>query len=261
MRKIILFLLLLAQVGFSQDFYVMIRVENVTDLIGMSMYINYDPSIVEVPDIDNSLPGTQVGTEDLEFLPNSTLLVSIKKDADEVEEPGTLIVGYTAVPPATISGDGDCFTIKFRTLAGGDSGIQFVLDKSSIQDINGEMEAEWYVNDVDRTNDVARVILEVKDATPVDPDPIPLTFALEQNYPNPFNPTTVIEYTMESKEHVVISVYDVLGKEIVTLVNDIKPMGRYKVYFNGENLATGQYYYYMSVGNRLVDTRKMTILK
>ena len=261
MRKLLFFLFSLVQIGFSQEFNLTVRVENVVDLIGMAMHISYNPQIIEVVDTNPNNIGTQVGFENLGFIDNSTLLATIKKDSDtEIEEPGTLIIGYSSMPPTPANGDGDCFTIRVNRIAAGDSGIQFILDKSSIQNMEGDIEAEWYVEDVGQS-DAARVILSSADPSPIDPSPTPLTFALEQNYPNPFNPTTVIEYTMESKEHVVISVYDILGKEVTTLVNDIKPPGQHKIYFDGSELATGTYLYYMSIQNKLIQSRKMTILK
>ena len=112
MKKLLLFLLTI-QIGFSQEFMATIRVENVIDLVGMSVYINYNPQTIEVIDSDLNEPGTQLKTINHNFLPNSTLLTSLKKDSNtEVEEVGTLIIGYTSTPLNPITGDGDCFSIN-----------------------------------------------------------------------------------------------------------------------------------------------------
>ena len=85
-------------------------------------------------------------------------------------------------------------------------------------------------------------------------------FILYQNYPNPFNPKTVIKYELLSRDFVTLKVYDVLGKEIATLVNEEKDAGEYKTTFDGLNLASGIYMYRLSVGNNHL-SRKMILLK
>ncbi len=65
----------------------------------------------------------------------------------------------------------------------------------------------------------------------------PKDFHLSQNYPNPFNPTTSLQYAIGSRQFVTLKVYDFLGREVATLVNEEKPAGEYEVEFNGANLA------------------------
>jgi hypothetical protein len=89
---------------------------------------------------------------------------------------------------------------------------------------------------------------------------IPKEIALEQNYPNPFNPVTTIEYSIPASSIVSIKVYDVLGREIETLVNEEKLPGNYKVEFNGSNLASGIYFYKIQSGNFSM-TKKLLLLK
>jgi hypothetical protein len=86
------------------------------------------------------------------------------------------------------------------------------------------------------------------------------TFVLFQNYPNPFNPSTKIKYSVPQSEIVQIKVYDILGKEIATLVNEEKPMGNYKIDFDGNNLSTGVYFYSMQAGS-FTDTKKLILIK
>jgi hypothetical protein len=88
----------------------------------------------------------------------------------------------------------------------------------------------------------------------------PSTFSLEQNYPNPFNPSTMISYQLPISGDVTLKVYDVLGNEVETLVDEYKPAGNYKVEFNAANLPSGIYFYKLQVGS-LVETKKMLLLK
>ncbi|MFA6456335.1 MAG: T9SS type A sorting domain-containing protein, partial [Bacteroidota bacterium] len=87
-----------------------------------------------------------------------------------------------------------------------------------------------------------------------------LDYQLAQNYPNPFNPATTISYTLTSVEHVVLSVYTILGTEIAVLVDQHQPAGVYSVNFNGESLPGGVYMYSLKAGANSF-TRKMLLLK
>ena len=89
---------------------------------------------------------------------------------------------------------------------------------------------------------------------------LPGEFSLEQNYPNPFNPSTTLRYEIPEGSFVILKVYDVLGNEIVTLVNEEKPAGTYKLTWNAANLPNGVYFYTLSTGNFL-STKKMVLLK
>ena len=90
-------------------------------------------------------------------------------------------------------------------------------------------------------------------------------YILYQNYPNPFNPSTKIKFTVPSVEtghapSLQLIIYDVLGKEIVTLVNEEKPAGSYEVEFNGNNLSSGVYFYQLRAGS-FIQTKKMILMK
>jgi len=85
-------------------------------------------------------------------------------------------------------------------------------------------------------------------------------FGLAQNYPNPFNPSTKIQYAVSSRQIVILNVYDVLGNEIATLVNEEKPAGNYEVNFDARELTSGIYFYQLKAG-KFVQTKKMLMLK
>ena len=85
-------------------------------------------------------------------------------------------------------------------------------------------------------------------------------YALEQNYPNPFNPTTVIKYQIPNAGIVVLKVYDILGSEVTTLVDEEKVEGRYEVNFDASYLASGVYIYRLNV-NDYVNVKKMILIK
>ena len=89
---------------------------------------------------------------------------------------------------------------------------------------------------------------------------LPSQFYLSQNYPNPFNPTTSIEYQVSSSEKVSLKVYDILGREVKTLVNEIKAPGTYKITFDASQLASGVYLYRLTSGS-FTQTKKMMVLK
>jgi len=86
------------------------------------------------------------------------------------------------------------------------------------------------------------------------------SYSLSNNYPNPFNPSTKIKYSIPNESKVIIKVYDVLGKEIETLVSEEKPAGTYEVTWYAENLPSGVYFYQLKAGS-FVETKKMILLK
>ncbi len=86
------------------------------------------------------------------------------------------------------------------------------------------------------------------------------SFNLEQNYPNPFNPETIIEFQVLNTTPVSIKVYDLIGRELAVLVNEVKQPGVYQVSFDGKNLASGVYFYKMIAGD-FTSVKKMNLLK
>ena len=89
---------------------------------------------------------------------------------------------------------------------------------------------------------------------------LPDKYELEQNYPNPFNPSTLISYQLKEKGFVSLKVYDMLGREVASLVNENQDEGKYSVIFNAANLPSGVYIYSLRV-NDFVQNNKMTLMK
>jgi photosystem II stability/assembly factor-like uncharacterized protein len=89
---------------------------------------------------------------------------------------------------------------------------------------------------------------------------LPTDFVLYQNYPNPFNPTTSIKFTIANLRFTILKVYNVLGKEVATLVNEELPAGEYEIEFNASTLASGIYFYELSAG-KFSETKKMVLLR
>jgi 1,4-alpha-glucan branching enzyme len=85
-------------------------------------------------------------------------------------------------------------------------------------------------------------------------------FRLEQNYPNPFNPATNIKYSVPEQGMVTLKVYDILGSEVTTLINEVKSSGTYEIRFDAGNLSSGVYFYTIKTGTYM-QTKKMLLLK
>ncbi len=89
---------------------------------------------------------------------------------------------------------------------------------------------------------------------------VPIAYSLLQNYPNPFNPSTIIKYSVAKTSPVTLKVFDVLGREVETLVNEQQAAGNYSVTFNAGNLSSGVYFYRMQSGS-FVQTKKLILIK
>jgi len=98
------------------------------------------------------------------------------------------------------------------------------------------------------------------DVVSADNTPVVNSFELGQNYPNPFNPSTKITYSVAERTNVSIKVFDMLGKEVATLVNEVKDAGSYDINFDASNLASGMYVYTITAGN-FTASKKMMLMK
>ncbi|HDY90050.1 MAG TPA: T9SS type A sorting domain-containing protein [bacterium] len=150
-----------------------------------------------------------------------------------------------------------------------DLGLFFVtdtgeLDGSGIDDVVVDPEADDITGDVEHFSDIA---VAPKSAVPtlVEDDTIPEGFALSQNYPNPFNPETVIPYRITETANVKITIYNVVGQHVKTLVNELTLSGSYSVTWNGTDeagrqLNSGLYFYRIQAGTS-TQTRKLMLMK
>ena len=121
------------------------------------------------------------------------------------------------------------------------------------------------INSVTKLKEIARYLHEYwGNDIPTDIEEssfeIPVSYSLSQNYPNPFNPTTTIEYSIPEMNNVQITIYNVLGQEIATLVNEVQPPGSYKVVWDASNVASGIYLYRITYEHNSL-SKKMLLIK
>jgi hypothetical protein len=88
----------------------------------------------------------------------------------------------------------------------------------------------------------------------------PTTFTMNQNYPNPFNPTTNFQFSIFNTQSTILKVYDMLGREVETLVNEVLYPGTYKVKWDASRYSGGIYFYHLNAGS-FTDIKKMTLIK
>jgi TctA family transporter len=91
-------------------------------------------------------------------------------------------------------------------------------------------------------------------------DLIPTEYSLQQNYPNPFNPSTTIRYSLPQSGQVKLIVYDVLGRQVATLIDEKQNAGVFAITFNAARLTSGVYFYRLNIGT-FTQTKKMLMLK
>ena len=148
----------------------------------------------------------------------------------------------------------------------------------SMSHLNGPNETgtQWSVQMLVQTHDYAGAFAPAEPPGPADfvsmtldigfvginqiSNTVPNSFSLEQNYPNPFNPVTNLEFGILDLGFVSLKVYDMLGKEITTLVNEKLSPGKYKVEFDGSGLTSGVYFYRITAGE-FTDTKRMLLIK
>ncbi|MGV8018507.1 MAG: T9SS type A sorting domain-containing protein [Ignavibacteria bacterium] len=112
------------------------------------------------------------------------------------------------------------------------------------------------------TDDVNKVFKNTSDAGSNKTNVIPTSFELHQNYPNPFNPSTKIAFDLPKDAKVKLVIYDILGREIKTLIhNEFRAAGKYITEFNGSNLASGVYFYQLTINNEQLAIKKMLMIK
>jgi|GEM_PF-2754933 len=130
--------------------------------------------------------------------------------------------------------------------------IYYAKGVGEVQRVRDIPEMDSHINNLSQSNIVTAV--EKHKAN------IPGGYYLYQNYPNPFNPATAISYQLSTFSYVTLKIYDVLGREVKTLVAGYKAQGKYTVNFIASDLSSGVYYYQLHAGN-FVDMRKLILLK
>jgi type IX secretion system substrate protein len=138
---------------------------------------------------------------------------------------------------------------------GSDGGRVLSLDTSNNVYVLGYSQSSSQVSDY--------VVIKYSQLVGIRPvsNEIPKTFRLYQNYPNPFNPETIINYELPIANYVKLIVYDILGREIATLVNEKQHPGSYNVRFDGSNYSSGVYFYKLITDGNVIDTKKLVISK
>jgi hypothetical protein len=107
---------------------------------------------------------------------------------------------------------------------------------------------------------IAEIFIHYNGVTAIREKSILKNLNLEQNYPNPFNPVTTIKFSIPKQEQIVLKVYDLLGEEVATLVNEVRQAGSYNVSFDGSDLPSGVYVYELETGQK-IQSKKMILLK
>jgi photosystem II stability/assembly factor-like uncharacterized protein len=106
------------------------------------------------------------------------------------------------------------------------------------------------------TRDISEVMVDIETAD----TELPQAYELAQNYPNPFNPSTEIAFSIPENSRVTLTIYDMLGRQVETLLDETKPAGSYKVNFNANNLPSGMYFYKIQSGD-YSQTKRMMLIK
>ncbi len=139
------------------------------------------------------------------------------------------------------------WTVERDFLSAGKHTLQWIVSQQS--DTPGEF---WIDNIIFPSNSIVTDVSR--------PPGLPGEFQLFQNYPNPFNPSTTIAYELPKASIVQLTVYDILGRELKTLVNELKQAGRYEATFNASHLASGVYMYRLKAGS-FVETKKLLLVR
>jgi len=185
-----------------------------------------------------------------------------------IPEPGVSVTSGTTKISYTIYGlaaaGNDCFCIVgnniYRSV---DQGIWWCISQTNTSRLNHlsfvaneSVLSGWVVGEYGKIIAFTKTITGVKNGR----TSAPAEFVLYQNYPNPFNPSTVIRYQIEKLVKVSLKVYDLLGREVATLVNEVKAPGSYTATFNAANISSGVYFYRLQTGS-FIATKKLVLLR
>lgn len=225
------------------------------DIYGYSNYWMYTNFTLYFYVVDNYAPSTPQNFQVSSPLnQNPVLTWNANTEAD--------LSGYRVYKKYTISSGGTMTTSIFTTSTSytdGDFTANYKTGEDvaeywvTAEDINSNVSSETTHKIVDGTSHIQWKLSTNSNEKPSD-------FNLSQNYPNPFNPSTTIRYDIKEKGFVSLVVYDISGREVVTLINEYKDEGYYFINFDSSNLPSGVYIYKLNVNN-FVLAKKMTYLK
>ena len=200
-------------------------------------------------------------TEDCGFLDSAAAAVDLG-DTGYVSYRAELVDNSTGKVIGTIrdatfnSRNTHCYTLQPYQLNTGGVGTKTVRVKFAVA-TNIDSPQVAFVNSYQYQNQIDSSSVQSVSLQQLD---LIKDYVLAQNYPNPFNPTTTISYTIPEDGMVTLKVYDVLGREVATLVNEAQKVGRYEVNFDASRLASGVYFYRLAAGSHVI-TKKMLMLK
>lgn len=151
--------------------------------------------------------------------------------------------------------------LTHRVLIGGNKIAFFSFDPLAINTKSPSSNTKYYKYGTSSASPQIKVLQWFNVLVSVkEPEEVPRSYYLSQNFPNPFNPTTTIVFEIPSRAKVTLKVYDILGREITSLVNEEKQPGRYKVEFDGSRLASGVYFYRLSTP-KFTSVKKLLLMK
>ena len=181
-------------------------------------------------------------TKSLAIINNSNLEIEINRILNR----DSAFYVNTSLPITISPNDTDTIEVSFKP--------------ESVKDYSDDLYIQWNKEN-ERISQVVS-LTGTTDLVSVGLPPLinPIRFSLNQNFPNPFNPSTLIRFQIASPGLTTLKVYDILGRELKTLVNEYKSIGEYETIFNAIDLPTGVYFYRLRSGN-FIETKKMILLK
>ena len=207
------------------------------------------------PVLDDTLTITAY-VRNFSLIPTPTS-VSVKFFIGDPDSSGTPIIGINGTNTASTNGpvlERSRSAVEFKWIV--PSGLP------SYPRIYAVLDQENGISEIHEDNNKGFNVLGAPSVSGVENENylIPKDYVLYQSYPNPFNPTTTIKYAIPSSDKVSIIIYDILGREVATLVNEYKNAGTHTVEFNATGFASGIYFYQINSGN-FIDTKKMVMVK
>ena len=210
-----------------------------------------------------SSDGTPVGSNFK--VSDDTSSVSLAKPSIAADGSGNFIItwqdernGAPDIYAQRYSSDGTTVGGNFRVT----NTSQKIQENPDVKLWNNRIYSTWTDNRVGGTGfDIWANILEWDNPVGIETDRIPSTYLLHQNYPNPFNPSTIISYSISKSDFVTLTIYDILGREIQTLVSEFQIANIYSVNFDASKLSSGIYFYRLQVGHEFVGTKKMLLMR